>query len=416
MGQFLWPCHRTHARGRDRRQCRRGQSVGGDSGRRGAQPGTAQTDPAPGERRGRPRQSSAGTPAPGRAHPGTARPTRRGARQRGGPYPGRTRDPRCRLSGHPHGTRPVVQGSAARQPAHAHERWRGNRYQPCHHRARHGTECHVSPRQTGPVHGASVGIPQRRPARGQYRGRHLPGHLRHHLHGVRHVHHGDPLRHPRRHLPARIRPAGAGAQDYPHLGLQPGRRALHRLRRVRPGLFRLFPRRQHRPDVLRGGPAGPHLRHPGPVLGLVDPGPADPAHCHRLHRGRPGAHPLHHPRGQPGAGRHQGGNPVEGGRAAGDASHDDRPDPGHRPRRRRGGAADAGGRGQARPHPARGRHLPLRAPGTQDHAPGFPHLRCRFPEPQRRGGAAAGLCHGADPGDPDRDPQPDRHQYPQPPA
>ena len=39
------------------------------------------------------------------------------------------------------------------------------------------------------------------------------------------------------------------------------------------------------------------------------------------------------------------------------------------------------------------RHLPVRAPRAQVHAPGLSHLRRRLPEPERRGGQADGVRH-----------------------
>lgn len=112
----------------------------------------------------------------------------------------------------------------------------------------------------------------------------------------------------------------------------------------------------------------------------------------------------------------QGRDPVEDRPAHGQPGHDDRPDPRRGPRRRRSGAADAGGRGEAGPEPAGGRQLPVPAPGPEDHAPGLPHLRRRFPEPQRRGRPPAGVRHRAAAGAGDRPAELLGRGHPQPPA
>lgn len=109
----------------------------------------------------------------------------------------------------------------------------------------------------------ALGVPQRRSARGQYRGRYLPGDLRH-----RDDDPGDgadrhPVRRDRCGLPARVRQAGAADPGDPHRREQPRRRTGDRLRRVRPGLLRLRAGRFHRPAVLPRGPAGADLRYPG---------------------------------------------------------------------------------------------------------------------------------------------------------
>jgi ABC-type phosphate transport system auxiliary subunit len=152
-------------------------------------------------------------------------------------------------------------------------------------------------------------------------------------------------------------------------------------------------------------------RHP---VGIADAGDPDPAGGDRRHRGGPVPRAAHHPRGQSGAGCDQGRDAVANGAADGQPGDDDRPDPGDGARRRRGRAADAGGRGQARAQPAAGRQLPLRPPRAQVHAPGLSHLRRRLPEPQRRGGTAAGLRHGAAAGDHHRRAEPVRDQFAQP--
>jgi ABC-type phosphate transport system auxiliary subunit len=100
-------------------------------------------------------------------------------------------------------------------------------------------------------------------ARGQHRGRHLPRHLRHRDDGA-----ADVGRWSRRSASwprstCASTPSRAADPRHPHLGEQPRRRAVDRLRRVRPRLLRLFPRRQHRPAVLPRGAAGADLRHPG---------------------------------------------------------------------------------------------------------------------------------------------------------
>ena len=86
----------------------------------------------------------------------------------------------------------------------------------------------------------------RRAARGQQRGRRLPGHLRHGGHDADHVPAGGALRRAGRALPARVRQGRAAGQRRAHLHQQPGRRAQHRVRRLRPGLLLLHRRRRHR--------------------------------------------------------------------------------------------------------------------------------------------------------------------------
>jgi phosphate transport system permease protein len=54
-------------------------------------------------------------------------------------------------------------------------------------------------------------------------------------------------------------------------------------------------------------------------------------------------------------------------------------------------------------------NFPVRAPRAQVHASRLPHLRRRLPEPERRSGAAAGVCDRASAGAGDRGAQPDRH-------
>jgi ABC-type phosphate transport system auxiliary subunit len=161
---------------------------------------------------------------------------------------------------------------------------------------------------------------------------------------------------------------------------------------------------------------GAGVRHAWPDVGLADPGHPHPAGGDRRHRGRPGAHPADDPRRLSGSRRDQVRDVVEGGAADGQPGDDDRPDPRCGACRRRSGAADAGRRGQAGAEPAAQRQLPLPASGSEDHAPGLPHLRRRLPEPQRRGGAAAGLRHRAAAGTGDRHAQLQRDLHPQPPA
>ena len=89
-------------------------------------------------------------------------------------------------------------------------------------------------------------------ARRHDRGRHLPGHLRHGRDGHPDDAGGRAGRRRHRDLPARVRLArvAADARD-PHRGRQPGRRAVDRVRPVRPGLLRPVRGRGHRQGVLR---------------------------------------------------------------------------------------------------------------------------------------------------------------------
>lgn len=105
-----------------------------------------------------------------------------------------------------------------------------------------------------------------------------------------------------------------------------------------------------------------------------DPGHPDLAGGDRLHRRGAGPDPEHHSPGFAGAGCHPGRDPVAHRAAHGQPGHHDRPYPGHRPCGGRGGAADAGGGGEACSHVADGRQLPVPARGAQVHAPGLPHL------------------------------------------
>ncbi|OQB80212.1 MAG: hypothetical protein BWX88_04625 [Planctomycetes bacterium ADurb.Bin126] len=86
---------------------------------------------------------------------------------------------------------------------------------------------------------AGLGVPQRRPARGQQRGRRVPGHLRHGPDDPDHVAGGRAPGRAGRPVPPRIRQGGARRQRRADRGEQPGRRAQHRLRRVRPGVLLL---------------------------------------------------------------------------------------------------------------------------------------------------------------------------------
>ncbi len=77
------------------------------------------------------------------------------------------------------------------------------------------------------------------------------------------------------------------------------------------------------PEALPGA----DLQYPRTVLGLADPGDPRRAGGDRRHRGRPGADSARGPRRLPGARRDQGGNAVEDRPADGQPGDDDRPDP-----------------------------------------------------------------------------------------
>lgn len=65
----------------------------------------------------------------------------------------------------------------------------------------------------------------------------------------------------------------------------------------------------------------------------------------------------------------------------------------------RDGAADAGGGSEIGAGAAGGRDFPVSAPGTEVYAFELPDLRYGIPEPERRGGAAAGVRHRLPAGD-----------------
>ena len=108
------------------------------------------------------------------------------------------------------------------------------------------------------------------------------------------------------------------------------------------------------------------------------------------------------------------GDVVEGGAADGQPGDDDRFHPRRGACRRRSGAADAGRRGRWRRTCRSTATTPIciwtRRSCTAS------HLRRRLPEPQRRGGAAAGLRHRAAAGTGDRHAQLQRDLHSQPPA
>ena len=140
-------------------------------------------------------------------------------------------------------------------------------------------------------------------ARRHDRGRDLPGDLRHGRDG-----HPDDARRRadrRRHrdLPARVRLAGvAGDARDPDRGRQPGRRAVDRVRPVRPRLLRAVRGRRHRQDAL---PRREGLRPAGADLGGADDGGADPAGGDRRDRGGAARRAARAARGVAGARRHQ---------------------------------------------------------------------------------------------------------------
>ena len=127
----------------------------------------------------------------------------------------------------------------------------------------------------------AVGVPERRSARVEHRGRHLPGDLRHRHDGHAHERPRGAVRRPRGALPARVRAAGILRPRRAHRGQQPRRRAVDRLRRVRPRLLRLHRRRRDRPDVLSGEPADADVRHRRHPVGVADARAADGAGRHR---------------------------------------------------------------------------------------------------------------------------------------
>jgi phosphate transport system permease protein len=147
--------------------------------------------------------------------------------------------------------------------------------------------------------------------------------------------------------------AGRAAAHDPHLGVQPCRRAIDRIRRVRiwassstssVGLIdnAFFPEALPAPTF-----GTPGLFWASLTLALL----TLPVVIVSTEEGLARI-PVDDPPRFAGARGNQGRDALEGGGAAGHAGNDDRADPGHRSRRRRGGAADAGGCGQARTDPA----------------------------------------------------------------
>ncbi len=105
-----------------------------------------------------------------------------------------------------------------------------------------------------------------------------------------------------------------------------------------------------------------------------DAGAAHRAGGDRGRRGGAGGGAAHRARGLARPRRHQvRDHPPRGGAGRG-PRHPHRHDPGHGARRRRGGAADDRGHGEARAGPAGGRQSAVRPPRAQVHAPGLPHL------------------------------------------
>ncbi len=147
--------------------------------------------------------------------------------------------------------------------------------------------------------------------------------------------------------------------------------------------------------VLRGEAAQPDLRQGRCAVGLAHAGAADPAGGDRGHRGGAGGGAALHARGLLRLRRQQVADDPAHRAAAGDARHHDRVHPRHGAGRGRGGAADAGGRGQTGARPAARRRGALPAPRPQLHAPGLSHLRPGVPEPEQRGGQADGVHHHA---------------------
>ena len=151
-----------------------------------------------------------------------------------------------------------------------------------------------------------LGVPLRRPARVEHRGRHLPGHLRHRDDGLPDVLRRGAVRRAGGALPARVRQAGAARAHGAHRGQQPGRRALDRLRRLRPRassstssaarIDRLF-----YPEAL----PTPTFGTGGILWAAPDARPADRAGGHRGHRGGAGRGAAHRARGLARPRRHQ---------------------------------------------------------------------------------------------------------------
>ena len=199
----------------------------------------------------------------------TSRRSRAGARPRGGTGRCSTRETQAQKSDY-----------ATKQSSSSSSCWRraattyvtvDDRRRPREGAAQRSTSSAPTPRTSSAWCGRAaalrrpaLGVPRRRPARGEHRGRHLPGDLRHRDDGAPDEPRRGAVRRARRALPARVRQAGAAGPHRAHRGQQPGRRALDRLRRLRPRLLRLLrraarstscssPRRCRRPTFGTGG-------------------------------------------------------------------------------------------------------------------------------------------------------------------
>ena len=245
----------------------------------------------------------------------------------------------------------------------------------------------------------ALGVPRRRAARGEHRGRRLPGDLRHGDDGHADERRRRAVRRARRALPARVREAGAARQRRAHRGEQPRRRALDRLRRLRPRLLRL-PRRRQRstssssrrtlptPTFGTGGILWASLTLALLTLPVVIVATEEAlAAVPRVDARRLATRSA----------------PPSGRRSAASCCrrrprHHDRPDPRDGARRRRGRAADARGRRQARARRCRSTatfpfvHLERKFMHL-----GFHIYDLGFQSPEHRGGEADGLHHHAPP-------------------
>ena len=178
-----------------------------------------------------------------------------------------------------------------------------------------------------------------RSARIEHRGRHLPGDLRHDHDGDADEHVRRPVRRAGGALPARIRPAGILRPRGADRRQQPGRRAIHRLRRVRARFLRLHRRRCDRPDVLPREPADADVRHRRHSVGVTDARTAHSAGRDRCRgRGARGG-PAFHARGVAGLGGNDVPDLAARGASGRGTRHPDRVDPRDGPGRRGSSAA-----------------------------------------------------------------------------
>ncbi|GIW73995.1 MAG: hypothetical protein KatS3mg103_0517 [Phycisphaerales bacterium] len=145
----------------------------------------------------------------------------------------------------------------------------------------------------------------------------------------------------------------------------------------------------------RGGRRIADVRCPGHAVGLADAGVADAAGGDRGDRGGHRRRAQLDARGQLRVRGQQVADGPADRPSRGHAWHPDRGDPGHGPRGRRGGPADASGGGEAQRGSSDQQRSALRAPGAQLHAPGIPHLRPGLPEPRLPGRPSAGVDHDA---------------------